>query len=138
METNLLDRMLDMYLTEQTPVTVVLQNKSRVSGRIRAFDSYVIVMENQKQEFVYRHALSSITRHAQEEHKRRSPVVKPAMPKTAPARSAGVPSHKPAQSPSPKPRQAPPQAVSASANEQINSSMKEGLLKWMQEQQSAK
>ena len=48
METNLLDRMLNSYLAGQIPVTITLQNKIRVSGKIRAFDSYVIVMEGQK------------------------------------------------------------------------------------------
>jgi len=139
METNLLDRMLDTYLTEQTPVTVVLQNKSRVSGKISAFDSYVIVMENQKREFIYRHAISSIARHAQEEHKRRPPVARPVVaPKREPVAPVRAASQKPAHKPSHKPRPAQPQTMSASANEQINSSMKEGLLKWMQEQQSAK
>jgi host factor-I protein len=60
METNLLDKMLDSYLARKTPVIIVLQNNHRVSGRIRPFDSYVIVMENQKNEIVYRHAVSSI------------------------------------------------------------------------------
>ncbi len=70
METNLLDRMLETYLTEQTPVTVTLQNKIRVSGRIKAFDSYVIVMEDQKQEILYRHAVSCLSPLAQAEQKR--------------------------------------------------------------------
>ena len=44
METNLLDRMLSAYQEAQVPVTVTLQNNIRVSGRIRAFESYVIMM----------------------------------------------------------------------------------------------
>jgi len=134
METNLLDRMLDAYMMEQVPVTLILQNKSCVSGKISAFDSYVIVMEGHKREFVYRHALSSIAGHAREEHKRQPVATMPAAPQKAPARSARVPSQRPAQ----KPRQEQPQAMSASANEYSNSSMKEGLLKWMQEHQSSK
>jgi RNA chaperone Hfq len=58
MECNLLDRMLNSYLESQMPVTITLQNKIRVSGKIRAFDSYVIVVEGQKREIVYRHAVS--------------------------------------------------------------------------------
>lgn len=133
METNLLDRMLDTYLAEQTPVTLALQNKSRVSGKISAFDSYVIVMESHKQEIVYRHALSTITRH-EPEARHRPAAARPAVPKRAPARSAGVSLQKPSH----KPRQAQPPAIAASVNEHLNSSMKEGLLKWMQEQKSAK
>ena len=59
METNLFDRMLSAYMTEQTSVTLTLQNKIRVSGKVKAFDSYVVIMEGQKREILYRHAISS-------------------------------------------------------------------------------
>jgi RNA chaperone Hfq len=131
METNLLDRMLDTYLTGHTPVTVTLQNKIRVSGRIRAFDSYVIVMEGHKQEILYRHAISCLCPLAQEEHKRQPAASRPAVAKivhSVPAKSAS--SH--------KPRHAQPQTVPPSATESLNNNMKDGLLKWMQEQKAAK
>ena len=70
METNLLDRMLNTYLTEQTTVAVTLQNRIRVAGKIKAFDSYVIVMDSPKREILYRHAISSLTPMVQEEQKR--------------------------------------------------------------------
>jgi host factor-I protein len=128
-ETNLLDRMLDTYLTAQSPVTVILQNKIRVTGKIRMFDSYVVVMEGAKREIVYRHAISSITPF-QEERKNQTVLHRPALPKMAPPRTSKAPSHKagPAQV----------QALSASAEQSINNGMKEGLLKWMQEQKAAK
>jgi len=130
METNLLDRMLDQYLMGHTPVTVTLQNKIRVSGRISAFDSYVIVMEGHKQEILYRHAISCLCPLAQEEHKRQPAASRPAMAKTVrsgPAKSASL-----------KPVHAQPQAVSPSTTESLNNNMKDGLLKWMQEQKAAK
>ena len=130
METNLLDRMLDTYLTEQTPVTVTLQNKIRVSGRIRAFDSYVIVMEGHKREVVYRHAVSCLSRLMQETQKRQPEVSRPAAAKTASPRPAKVASH--------KPLRAQPQSPSSSATDSLNNSMKDGLLKWMQEQKAVK
>lgn len=131
MEANLLDKMLDMYREGQTPVTVTLQNKIRVSGKIKSFDSYVIIIEGQKREIVYRHAVSSLAPHAPEEQKQQPAVIRPASVKTLPPRPAKVVSH--------KPRPAHPQALSASAGEQsINSGMKEGLLRWMEEQKAAK
>ena len=130
METNLLDRMLDTYMTGQTPVTVTLQNKIRVSGKIRAFDSYVIVMEGHKREILYRHAVSCISPLVQEEHKRPPAVSRPAPAKTAPARPAKSTSH--------KPRHIQPQTPSPSVADSLDNSMKEGLLKWMQEQKAAK
>ncbi len=130
METNLLDRMLNSYVAGQVPVTITLQNKVRVSGKIRAFDSYVIVMEGQKREILYRHAISSVTTAPQEEAKRQPSVVRPAAAKTPPARPHRQADHKAR----PAHRQTPPPAAETS----INSSMKDGLLKWMQEQKAAK
>ena len=131
METNLLDRMLTAYQTDQTSVTLTLQNKIRVSGKILAFDSYVIVMEGQKQEVLYRHAVSSLASHVREEQKRLPVQIRPAQARTAP---------RPQKSSAYKPRPALEQpALSASTGEtSINSSMKDGLLKWMQEQKAAK
>ena len=131
METNLLDRILNTYLTEQTPVTITLQNKIRIAGKIKAFDSYVIIMEGQKREILYRHAISSLSSCVQEEQKRQPAVNRP---------TATKPAVKPPRSAAHKPRPTHQQAaLSASAAEpSINSSMKEGLLKWMQEQKAAK
>ena len=127
--------MLNTYLTEQTPVAVTLQNRIRVAGKIKAFDSYVIVMESPKHEILYRHAVSSLTPIVQEEQKRqpashrpRPAIAKPAPGNVKPARSSA---HKP----QPEHRQP---VLSASGAEPINSSMKDGLLKWMQEQKAAK
>ena len=133
METNLLDRMLNAYQSEQTAVTVTLQNKIRVSGKIKAFYSYVIVLESQKREILYRHAVSCLAPYAPDEQKRPTPASRP-----RPAQAK--PSAKPTKSSAQKPGQRQPQTVlSATAEESgINNSMKEGLLKWMQEQKAAK
>ncbi len=135
METNLLDRMLSTYQAEQASVTVTLQNKIRVSGKIRAFDSYVIVMEDQKREIVYRHAVSSLSLHVPIDQKRPAPVIKPA--ETRPVLKPVRPSMKPSSQRNIHQQQRA--AFSASATDSgINSSMKEGLLKWMQGQKAAK
>ena len=133
METNLLDRMLNAYQSEQTAVTVTLQNKIRVSGKIKAFDSYVIVLESQKREILYRHAVSCLAPYAPDEQKRPAPASRPRPAQAKPAA-------KPVKSSAQKPGQRQPQTMlSAAAGESgINNSMKEGLLKWMQEQKAAK
>ncbi len=131
MEPNLLDRMLKTYLSEKTAVTFTLQNKIRVSGKIKAFDSYVIVMDGQKCEILYRHAISSLAPAQQEEQKRQAVQGKPtlAKPPARPQRSTAHPPRSTYQQTS----------LSASGAEQsINNGMKEGLLKWMQEQKAAK
>jgi RNA chaperone Hfq len=123
--------MLDTYLTGRTSVTVTLRNKIRVSGRIKAFDSYVIVMENNKQEILYRHAVTCLSPLPQEEHQRQAVTSRPAPAKAAPPR--------PAKSAPRQPRQVQqPQAPSPSASESLNNSMKDGLIRWMQEQKAAK
>ncbi len=123
--------MLSSYLSERTPVTVTLQNKIRISGKIKAFDSYTIVMDGLKQEILYRHAISSLAPLQQEEQKRHAAVGHPAPAKVAPKQQKST-THKPRPARQPAP-------LTASASEPgINNGMKEGLLKWMQEQKAAK
>ena len=131
METNLLDRMLNTYLASQTPVTVTLQNKIRVSGRIRAFDSYVIVVEAQRRELVYRHAISCLAPSSPEEQKRTAPAARPAQQARPAAKQAHASPYKQKQ-----PHQ--PSLAASAGDSSINNSMKEGLLKWMQGQKAAK
>lgn len=131
METNLLDRMLSLYLSSAIPVTITLQNRIRVTGTVKAFDSYVIIMEGQKREIVYRHAVSSLAASVQVEQKRKPT---PAAEKSL--RPAKISAHK-----SRPQQQATLSASPASASSpetSINNSMKEGLLKWMREQKAAK
>jgi RNA chaperone Hfq len=132
METNLLDRMLNGYQTAQTPVTVTLQNKIRITGKIRAFDGYVIVMDGQKREIIYRHAVSSLAPQTAQEEQKRQPAPS--------SRSSSV-------KPAPRPQKAAQHrsrpgaqhislSAAAGSESSINSGMKEGLLKWMQEQKA--
>jgi RNA chaperone Hfq len=123
--------MLGTYLAGQTVVTVTLQNKIRVSGKIKAFDSYVIVMEGQKREILYRHAVSCIAPTVVIEQKRRPVAAKPVATKLTSFKS---------RKPSPqKAKAAQVQLLSPAGEAQnLNNTMKDGLLKWMQEQKAAK
>ena len=124
--------MLQTYLADQIPVTITLQNKIRVSGKIKAFDSYVIILEDQRREIVYRHAVSCLSMTGHDDQRRSAPVVRQPQTKSA-VKSSKTPAHKSRPSPP------PPVVLSAPSSEtSINSSMKEGLLKWMQEQRAAK
>ncbi len=130
METHLLDTMLSAYVAQRTPLTIVLQNRSRVTGRVRAFDSYVIVLEGQKSEIIYRHAVSSISP-APPAAEARAASTRPEPVKQAvrPAKQAA-----PAANRQKKERPAPRPAAAAEPG--INTAMKEGLLRWMQEKKS--
>jgi len=130
MESNLLDRMLSAYQEAQVPVTLTLQNNIRVSGRIRAFDSYVIMMGGQKREILYRHAVASLSLSLQEEQRRPASSHKSSQVRITPQSSKAIP----------KPRTVHPQVMmsTSTAEQSINSGMKDGLLKWIQEQKAAK
>ena len=130
METNLLDRMLSMYLAQQTAITVTLQNKIRITGKIKAFDSYVIIIDGMKREILYRHAVSSIAPALQEDQKRQAASTRPAQAKAIPRHQNAA--HKP------QPAHRPAALSASGAESSINNGMKEGLLKWMQEQKAAK
>jgi len=137
METNLLDKMLSTYRSQKTPVTIVLQNNARITGRIGAFDSYVIVMENQRNEIVYRHAISSLLPYVAAEQ------TQPREPKVAPARPAPRPAPKPVRHAPPataknKPSRPEHKTAAAPSESGLNTGMKEGLLRWMQEHKAGK
>src|SRR5512144_599087 len=131
METNLFDRMLSTYMADQTTVTLTLQNKIRVSGRVKAFDSYVVIIGDQKCEILYRHAISSLAPSGQEAQKPEHVASR-----HTPAQSVPRPQKNAPRRPHPAQLQT---AISPSAEEPgINNGMKEGLLKWIREQKAAK
>jgi host factor-I protein len=135
METNLLDKMLSTYRSQKTPVTIVLQNNARITGRIGTFDSYVIVMESKRNEIVYRHAISTLLPSVAAEQPQ------PREQKIAPARPAPRPAPKPARHAPPataknRPSRPEHKTAPAPAESGLNNGMKEGLLRWMQEQKA--
>jgi host factor-I protein len=133
MDVNLLDKMLTAYRDQKTPVTIVLQNKARVSGKVQAFDNYVIVLENGRNEIVYRHAISSLAPGAAGEQTRPSHQ-RPEQTTQAqgPARQAAQ-KHKTG-----KAVPLTPKTTAAPGEHNINTGMKEGLLRWMREQKASK
>lgn len=141
MNTNLLDKMLTDYRTRQTAVTIILQNKVRITGRIGTFDSYVIVMENQKHEIIYRHAISSVLPYValEQPHPPEQKAVQPV--KTPAAKPAAKPAARPQRTSSPsreKPARPENKPAETHAESGLNTGMKDGLLRWMQEQKAGK
>lgn len=131
METNLLDRMLATYIEQRVPVTIVLQNRFRVSGTVKAFDSYVILLDGQKSEIIYRHAVSSLAPAATARPARPAPPPND-RPKAAPR------TERPADQPAARKKGPRQPAAAPSAEASINTGMKEGLLRWMQERKASK
>lgn len=129
MEVNLLDRMLDEYCQKQTPLAITLQNKTRVAGVIRAFDSYVILLKGHKQEIIYRHAVSFLAPSERDDRRNAAPRATAAAPPVAA-------SYPPSTPPRAKSKQ-PSRVASSPAEPAIGNTMKEGLLKWMEEQKTS-
>ncbi len=115
METNLFDRMLNTYMTEQTAVTLTLQNKIRISGKIKAFDSYVVVMEGQKREILYRHAISSLRRSRRKNRNGSRSSTRPAPVKGRPPARKKPPSANLVQQPTMRPSPPPQTRASTTA-----------------------
>ena len=59
---NLQDLFLNNARKEKTAVTIYLVNGVKVKGKVKGFDSYVILIEgeNNRQNLIYKHAVSTI------------------------------------------------------------------------------
>ena len=59
-QVNLQDIFLNQMRKEKIPVTMYLVNGARISGTIKGFDYFVILMKQENQQLVYKHAISTI------------------------------------------------------------------------------
>ena len=59
---NLQDLFLNNARKERIPVTIYLMNGVKVNGQVKGFDSYIIMIEDEKkqQNMIYKHAVSTI------------------------------------------------------------------------------
>ena len=59
---NLQDLFLNNARKEKTAVTIYLMNGVQVKGHVKGFDSYIILLEDEKrqQNMIYKHAVSTI------------------------------------------------------------------------------
>lgn len=59
-QVNLQDIFLNQMRKEKVPVTMYLVNGARLSGTIKGFDNFVILLKQESQQLVYKHAISTI------------------------------------------------------------------------------
>jgi len=59
-QVNLQDIFLNQMRKEKIPVTMYLVNGARLTGMIKGFDNFVILMKQENQQLVYKHAISTI------------------------------------------------------------------------------
>ena len=57
---NLQDVFLNYLRKEKIPVTVHLMTGAKLSGVIKGFDNFAIILKHTTQELVYKHAISTI------------------------------------------------------------------------------
>lgn len=59
-QVNLQDLFLNHMRKEKIPVTIYLVNGVRLTGTIKGFDNFVILLKQENQQLVYKHAISTI------------------------------------------------------------------------------
>lgn len=58
---NLQDAFLNQVRKEKTPVTIYLVNGFQIKGMVKGFDNFTVIVElEQKQQLVYKHAISTV------------------------------------------------------------------------------
>jgi host factor-I protein len=57
---NLQDPFLNLLRKDHVPVNVYLVNGIKLTGQIEAFDSFVIVLKNNLNQMIYKHAVSTV------------------------------------------------------------------------------
>jgi host factor-I protein len=57
---SLQDNYLNELRKEKIPVVIYLTNGVRLKGVIKAFDNFVILLKEASQQFIYKHAVSTI------------------------------------------------------------------------------
>ncbi len=60
-EQSLQDIYLNYLRKEKVPVTVYLINGTRLKGTIKGFDNFVIILKQNVQQLIYKHAVSTIS-----------------------------------------------------------------------------
>ncbi len=59
-QVNLQDTFLNHMRKEKIPVTIYLVNGARLTGTIKGFDNFVILLKQENQQLIYKHAISTI------------------------------------------------------------------------------
>ncbi len=58
---NLQDAFLNQVRKEKMPVTIFLVNGFQIKGVVKGFDNFTVIVElDQKQQLVYKHAISTV------------------------------------------------------------------------------
>jgi host factor-I protein len=85
---NIQDSFLNTARKEKTPITIYLLSGVKLTGRIRSFDKYSVVLESNNQEqLIFKHAISTVVMGKSVHHEPRPAVAPTAVHEAAPAAS---------------------------------------------------
>ena len=91
---NIQDTFLNTVRKDKSPITIYLVSGVKLTGRIRSFDKYSVLLENNAQEqLIFKHAISTVVSGRPAVHADGRPVAVPGAehrpgPASAPAESA--------------------------------------------------
>ena len=72
---NIQDTFLNTVRKDKTPITIYLVSGVKLSGKIRSFDKYSVLMENNSQDqFKFKHAISTVVSNRSVMHLEHRPV----------------------------------------------------------------
>ena len=57
---NLQDQFLNHLRKERTPVTIHILNGSKITGTIKGFDNFSILLKGENQQLIYKHSIAMI------------------------------------------------------------------------------
>ncbi len=80
---NIQDTFLNTVRKDKTPITIYLVSGVKLTGKIRSFDKYSVLLENNSQEqLIFKHAISTVVSNRSVMHgtEHRPPVAAPLTP----------------------------------------------------------
>jgi host factor-I protein len=88
---NIQDTFLNTVRKDKTPITIYLVSGVKLTGKIRSFDKYSVLLENNSQEqLIFKHAISTVVSNRSVIHSEHRPLVAPVSAGAAPAPVAAV------------------------------------------------
>jgi host factor-I protein len=90
---NIQDTFLNTVRKDKTPITIYLVSGVKLTGKIRSFDKYSVLLENNSQEqLIFKHAISTVVSNRSVMHTEHRPMAVPgAMGPTAVAAPTAAP-----------------------------------------------
>jgi len=98
---NIQDTFLNTVRKDKSPITIYLVSGVKLTGKIRSFDKYSVLLENNSQEqLIFKHAISTVVSGRAATH--------PGLPSSEPRVEARVPGTHPGAAAAPMPAQPEP------------------------------